>query len=110
MLETQHGRSYVRIVAQLRGTFAAWRVQSDVATTKHMSSILSEIEERAVGRDAVRRERLIALIMLITSTTAERAREIDEDNSLDLDHAAFCANLIAMCAAVQSATETSTRV
>ena len=103
MLETGHGRSYVRIVAQLRGTFAAWRVQSDVATTQFMSSILGEIESRAVGSTAVRRERVIALIMLITSTTAERARDLDEGQPLELDRAAFVANLIAMCSAVQSA-------
>lgn len=103
MLTTAEGRAYVRIVAQLRGTFAAWRVQSDAATTKHMSSILNEIEGWGRGPEAVRRERAVALIMLITSTTAERARLIDDGHMPELDAEEFVANLVTMCSAVQTA-------
>ena len=46
LLHTEQGRAYVRIVAQLRGRFAAWRVQSDSSTTVHLSAILDEIEAR----------------------------------------------------------------
>jgi len=100
MLELPEGRSYVRIVAQLRGRFAAWRVESDTATTKHLSAILDEIELRAPGSVAVRRERIVALIMVMTATTAERARRIDELETPELDHEQFVGNLIDMCAAL----------
>jgi TetR/AcrR family transcriptional regulator, regulator of cefoperazone and chloramphenicol sensitivity len=100
MLHLPEGRSYVRIVAQLRGRFAAWRVESDTATTKHLSGILDEIELRAPGSAAVRRERIVALIMVLTATTAERARRIDEDETPELDHEQFVANLVDMCAAL----------
>jgi hypothetical protein len=102
MLQLPEGRSYVRIVAQLRGRFAAWRVESDTATTKHLSGILDEIELRAPGSAAVRRERVVALIMVLTATTAERARRIDESEVPELDHGQFVDNLVAMCAALVS--------
>ncbi|MEZ5269274.1 MAG: hypothetical protein R2789_12170 [Microthrixaceae bacterium] len=47
LLDEPGGRSYLRIVDRLRGTFAAWRVESDAATTKHLVGILDELERRA---------------------------------------------------------------
>lgn len=103
LLETEGGRAYVRIVAQLRGRFAAWRVESDAATTHHLARILDEIESAMRGPLAVRRERVVALIMLLTGTVAERARRIDDGSGNELDASEFEENLIAMCAAVASA-------
>ncbi len=100
MLQRPEGRSYVRIVAQLRGRFAAWRVESDSATSVHLAAILDELEQRPALSAPLRRERVVALIMVMTSTTAERARRIDEGVDPELDHDAFVANLIDMCAAV----------
>jgi AcrR family transcriptional regulator len=93
------GRSYLRIVAQLSGQFAAWRAESDVATTKHLSRILDELEAVPTGPVAVRRERVLGLIMLLTGAVAERARRIDEGLRNALGHRAFVDNLVAMCAA-----------
>ncbi len=103
MLHSDFGRSYVRIVAQLRGSFAAWRVQSDVATAKNLSAILGEIESFGPAEDSLRRERVINMIMLITAATADRARCIDEGITPELAHDAFVENLILVCAAVQGA-------
>lgn len=100
MLDTVRGRSYVRIVAQLRGRFAAWRVESDSATTAYLARVLDEIEQRPPISAALRRERVVALIMVMTATTAERARQIDEGGEPELDHDEFIANLIGMCAAL----------
>lgn len=100
MLDTAEGRSYLRIVAQLRGRFAAWRVESDSATSRHLSAILDEIEQRPDLPPALRRERVVALIMVLTATTAERARRIDEGATPELDHASFVGNLVDMCSAV----------
>ena len=106
MLHTEPGRSYVRIVAQLRGRFAAWRGESDSATSKHLAAILDEIEQRPALSAALRRERVVALIMVLTATTAERARRIDEGVLPELGHPAFVGNLVDMCSAVVLAPHT----
>lgn len=109
-LATDEGRSYLRIVAQMRGQFAAWRVESDASTTAHMASILTEIEDRQPGPPAIGRERVLGLIILLSGSVAERARRIEEtDDGGDdgrgshdqpLDHDRFVENLIDMCTAV----------
>lgn len=103
LLDGEGGRSYVRIVAQLRGRFAAWRVESDAATTKHLSAILDDLEARPDATVAVRRERVVALIMVLTGTVAERARRIDDGTGNDLSDQEFVDNLIDVCAAVVAA-------
>lgn len=103
LLAEPTGRSYLRIVAQLRGRFAAWRVESDAATTEHLARILDEIEGRPTAPAAVRRERVVALIMLLTGSVAERARRIDDGTGNELTHDEFVQNLVDMCAAVVSA-------
>lgn len=100
LLQSEGGRAYLRIVAQLRGRFAAWRVESDAATTKHLAEILDELEQRPYGSEAVRRERLVAMIMLLTAVTAERARLIDDGGAPSLTHPEFVDTLVDMCAAV----------
>jgi hypothetical protein len=103
LLDDPAGRAYLRIVAQLRGRFAAWRVESDAATTQHLAAILDQIESQPSAPPAVRRERVLALIMLLTGAVAERARRIDEGTGNELTHEEFVANLTAMGAAVVSA-------
>jgi AcrR family transcriptional regulator len=100
LLHHEEGRSYVRIVAQLRGRFAAWRVASDAATTRHLAGILDELESRPDASPAVRRERVVGLIMLLTGTVAERARRIDDGVGNELAHDEFVDNLVAMCTAL----------
>jgi hypothetical protein len=100
LLGSEGGRSYLRIVAQLRGRFAAWRVESDVATTRHLARILDELESRPGAPAPVQRERVLGLIILLTGAVAERARQLDEGAELHLDHEAFVDNLVEMCAAV----------
>jgi AcrR family transcriptional regulator len=108
LLLSEEGRSYVRIVAQLRGRFAVWRVESDAATSEHLRSVLDEIEARPDAPAELRRERVIALIMVMTATTAERARRIDDGLEPALDHDSFVANLIDMCSALVLAPVTAT--
>ncbi len=103
MLHSEQGRSYVRIVAQLRGRFAAWRVESDSATTIHLSAILDEVERRIDLDASLRHERIVALIMVMTATVAERARRIDEGATPQLDHDSFVDNLVDMCSALVQA-------
>ncbi|MFN8052000.1 MAG: helix-turn-helix domain-containing protein [Acidimicrobiales bacterium] len=100
LLHDEGGRAYLRIVAQLRGRFAAWRVESDAATTEGLARILDEIENRPAASAALRRERTVALMMLMTATTAERARVIEEGEVPELSHDEFVDNLVGMCAAL----------
>lgn len=100
LLDDPGGRSYLRIVAQLRGRFASWRVESDEATTKHLSAILDEIEAYAPGESALRRERIVGLIMVLTGMVAERARRIDDGATNETTDREFVDDLVAMCAAI----------
>ncbi len=100
LLGSPEGRSYLRIVAQLRGRFSHWRVESDSASTEHLARIIDEIDARIERDPAVRRERVVALMVVLTATTAERARRLDEGRALGLDHDAFVENLIDMCSAL----------
>ena len=100
LLGDPSGRSYLRIVAQLRGRFASWRVDSDAATTSSLSRILDEIEARPERPPAVRRERVVAMIMMMTAITAERARAIDDTVEPELSHQEFIDNLVDMCASL----------
>lgn len=73
-----------------------------MATTGHLAVILDEIEKRAGGDAAARRERVIGLIVLLTGMVAERARRIDEGIANDTTDAEFTAHLVTMCTAVVS--------
>lgn len=103
LLASEPGRSYLRIVGQLRSRFAAWRVASDAATTVHLGAILDELERRVPAPDPVRSERIVALIVLLTGCIAERARSIDEGASPELGHDAFVADLVTVCSAIVAA-------
>lgn len=95
-LATPEGRDYLRIVAQLTGRFATWNIESDL-TPPHLQRILHLLEQRPPGvPDEVRRERLVGMMMLMTSTIAERARRIEARRPLDVDEPTFLTNLADM--------------
>ena len=99
-LGTGEGRSYLRIVAQLRGRFAAWRVESDTSTTAHLARILDEITARCDAGPEISGERVLALIMVMTGMTAERARRLDESADVALGHDDFVDHLTGICTAI----------
>lgn len=107
LLDTAEGRSYLRIVAQLRGRFAVWRVESDTDTTKHLGAILDELERRPALPEPLCRERIVALIMVITATTAERARGLDDGVDPNLTAEDFVNDLVDICAAIVMAPVTT---
>lgn len=104
LLHRAHGRSYIRIVAQLRGRYAYWRRESDEETARNLLLILDEIERIPDASPAIRRERVVSMIMLMTASTAERARRLDAADEgaepPELDHESYVGNLTDMCAAV----------
>lgn len=103
LLDDPGGRSYLRIVAQLRGRFAAWRIESDEATTRHMAAILDELEARSPGAAALQRERVVGMIMVLTGMAAERARRIDDGVDPETSARAFVDDLATMCTAIITA-------
>ncbi|MEZ5309886.1 MAG: TetR family transcriptional regulator [Microthrixaceae bacterium] len=106
LLHSPEGRSYIRIVAQLRGKFAYWRGESDASSARNMLAILEEIEGIPKLSTAMRAERVVSMIMLMTSSTGERARRLDEesgDEAHELSHSDYVTNLTAMCTAVLTA-------
>lgn len=103
MLHDPGGRAYVRIVAQMRGSFAAWRLESDPGTSVHLGRIIDEIEQRPEVPAQRRRPRVLAMVMLLTSMTAERARVLDDRGSTELTHDEFVHEMISTSSALLGA-------
>ena len=97
-LATDAGRNYLRIVAQLVGRFASWRSVDDAELTPpYLRRILTMLEERPPSIPAsVRRQRVIGVIMLMTTAMAERARALQSGRPVELDEPTFLANLADM--------------
>jgi AcrR family transcriptional regulator len=92
-LATPQGRDYLRIVVQMTGAFSTWR-EPNPGTGPWLRDILTALEERPGELPAaIRRERVVEMIMLMTSALAERARLIEEGAALALDEPTFLANL-----------------
>ena len=102
-LATPDGRDYLRIVAQMTGYFATWRVER-AGTGPWLIAILARLEQQPDAvPPAVRAERVVAMIMLMTSAMAARATAIEDRHELALDEATFVANLTDMLAGVLAA-------
>lgn len=92
-LATPEGRDYLRIVAQLAPLFSAWR-EANPGTGPVLRVILGILEQRpAEMPPAIRRERVVEMIMLMTIAMAERARIIESGDVIELDEPTFAANL-----------------
>ena len=92
-LATPEGRDYLRIVAQMTGQFAGWR-ETRPGIGRYLQEILSRLEQRPADLPPdIRRERLLAMIQLMTASMAERARAIEDGDPLPLDEPTFLANL-----------------
>jgi AcrR family transcriptional regulator len=95
-LSTPEGRSYLRIVAQLTADFQVWDAGGELSPP-HLRRILGALGERpAQVAPAVRRQRVVEAIMLMTSSIADRARTLDQGATPDLDHDTYLANLADM--------------
>ncbi len=88
------GRDYLRIVAQLSARFSTWR-EPAAGTGPFLREILGILEARpAEVPAALRRERVVEMIMLMTVAMAERARAIESHRrSPELDESTFVENL-----------------
>jgi AcrR family transcriptional regulator len=101
-LGTVEGREYLRIVAQLTERFPEWR--DATLTGPYLRRILGILERRPSElRAAIRRERVVSAITLMTAAMAERARLVAERRHGRLDDTTFLANLADMIVGVLEA-------
>ena len=70
--------------------------------SRHLSRILDELESRPKVIAAVRRERVVGMIMLLTGAVAERAHRIDDGAGNETADDEFVGNLGHMCTAVRT--------
>ena len=102
-LRTPEGRDYLRIVAQLTTRFSEWRDERP-GTGPCLREILSILEQRPTHvPPAVRSERVVEVIVLMTTAMALRARSIESGHRLDLDEDTFVANLTDVLVAILEA-------
>jgi AcrR family transcriptional regulator len=97
-LADEDGRDYLRIVAQLTDLFPAWRTPPVSAPV--LNQVLDIIERRASGSPASRRQRVVGMMMLMTTACAERARAVQEGEPLELGDDEFVSGLADMIVAV----------
>ena len=97
-LADEDGRDYLRIVAQLTDLFPAWRTPPVSAPV--LNQVLDVIERRASGSAASRRQRVVGMMMLMTTACAERARAVQEGEPLELGDDEFVSGLTDMIVAV----------
>lgn len=102
-LRTPEGRDYLRIVAQMATRFSEWRQQRP-GTGPCLREILTILEQRPTHvPPAVRSERVVEVIMLMTTAMALRARAIESGRAVDLDDDTFVANLTDVLVAILEA-------
>ena len=95
------GRDYLRIVAQLTDLFPMWRTPPVNAPV--LNGALETLEARAGGTAAVQRQRVVAMMMLMTTACADRARAVDDGEDVEVDGADFAAGLVDMLVALLEA-------
>ncbi len=101
-LLTEEGRDYVRIVDQLRAGLVDWRTGA-AAGDEHLQWVLSVLEARPAAKAEVQRQRLVAMMMLMTGMAAARAQHLADGHTLDLDHQAFVESLTDMLVGILEA-------
>ena len=91
-LETPAGRDYLRIVAQFTHRFAAW--EADIEGAPNLVRILRLLRDSQTHLPpAVREQRTVGIIQLMTIAFAERARAVESKEPLDLDEELFLTDL-----------------
>jgi AcrR family transcriptional regulator len=107
-LDSEDGREFLRVVAQLSDLFDFWSEGPPGAPAQAhaaLSMLASAIPHQT---EAVRHERVTTFLMLVANALALRARQIDRNRPLQVSTEAFIANLIDMSVgALQYSTEHS---
>jgi AcrR family transcriptional regulator len=95
-LETEEGREFLRVIAQLTDLFDFWD-EGPPGTPAQAHASLSMLAAAIPDQPReIRHERVTTLLMLVSDALALRARRIDQNRPLQLSHAEFVDNLIDM--------------
>jgi len=100
-LDTDDGRNYLRIVAQLTDMFPMWR--SPPVTAPVLNAVLEVLEHRSGGAPADRRQLVVGMMMLMTTACADRARALADGEALELGPDEFVSGLVDMIVALLEA-------
>ena len=100
-LDTGSGRDYLRIVAQLTEVFPMWR--SGPVTAPVLNAVLEVVESRAAGPAPSKRQRVVGMMMLMTTACAERARALEDGDRVESGPDAFVTGLVDMIVALLEA-------
>lgn len=97
-MDDESSRRYIQIVAQLSNRYAEWRT----GDSPNLERALEWIEARPAGLSAeVRAERTVGMIMLMTTSLANRARELSSNRGgPTLGPVEYEANLVDMLVGV----------
>ena len=107
-LDTEGGREFLRVVAQLSDLFDFWSEGPPGAPAQAHAALSMLAEAIPFGSTAVRHERVTTFLMLVADALALRARQIDRNRPLQVSTEAFIGNLIDMSVgAMQYSTEHS---
>lgn len=99
------GCDFLRIIPQilpeLSRTVRAGRIQPTTRTSDRVLALL----DHALGElpAPIRSERRVAYVLVLTTTLAERAQAISENEPVALDHEEFVANLVSVLAGALTA-------
>ena len=105
-LHSPDGRDYLRIIVQVAGRAGVQRGPARLPIEDSaLARVLEHLEAWLTGRlpEPVARERVAAAIGFLTIALADRARRIDEDEAVLVDHGTFTGELVAMITAAMSA-------
>lgn len=107
-LETNEGREFLRVIAQLTDLFDFWD-EGPPRTPVQAHAVLSMLAASIPDQPReVRHVRVTTLLMLVSNALALRARQIDHGLPLHLSDEAFVANLIDMSVGALQAPSLST--
>lgn len=95
-LSTSSGRCYLRILAQMSAEFGHWDT-APANVPANLNAILRLLRDQASAQDrTLRGERVLGMIQLMVASLAERARQIEKGEPLEVPIDMYTANLVEM--------------
>lgn len=100
-LDMQSGRDFLRIIPQIWDRLSASIRDGSAMPTTHLTRRVLALLDGLIEPlpRAVRRERLVSYVVMMTAIFAERAHHVESGRASELDTEAFVANLIDMIVA-----------
>jgi AcrR family transcriptional regulator len=106
-LDTEDGREFLRVVAQLSDLFDFWSEGPPGAPAQAHAALCMLADAIPEASPAIRHERVTTFLMLVADALALRARQIDRNRPLQVSTEAFIGNLIDMSIGALQATSTN---